>query len=371
MSQTTRKQEIKNLKNMDASGKLDISVVVCAQNAEVHLEACLERLGRAGEIVVWDNESTDRTVEIAKRFTPHVHIKKMDIEGAYRNHTFTQTQYRWVMYVDPDERIPDALWDEIAEVIQSKEPYVGYSIPRKNMYAGDYWIQYGGLYPSPQLRVFLKDKFRFEEVEIHGRNFLDGPWRYLKQPLIHHIYADFGQAIKKINRQTSLEVIKWERDNRPFKIFLMIRKTIDRFIKSYLVKQGFRDGFIGWMISFFSGFYQLISFFKRWEGTHAEEVKRGYQRYQASITYLRPSFFSTIAAINEETTQKAKGAERDQRFVWPVLSILRAKGRFLLSWVGRGFFRYGMYGGILATFEALYQLLYEVKVWEVVKRDLY
>jgi len=173
--------------------------VVCAQNAHVHLEACLKTLLWADELVVWDNESTDDTVEIAKRYTPHVYVKRMDIEGAYRNHTFTKTRNRWVMYVDPDERIPEALRDEIIKTIQSSEPEVGYSIPRKNVYAWKYWIQYGGLYPAAQLRVFLKDRFKFEEVEIHGRNFLEGKWRNLTEPLIHHIYADFAQMFKKTN----------------------------------------------------------------------------------------------------------------------------------------------------------------------------
>ena len=102
-----------------------LSIVVCAQNAQSHLEECLKTLLWADELMVWDNESTDKTVEIAGKFTPNVFVKKMEVEGAYRNFTFSQTRNRWVMYVDPDERVPEPLRDEIIRTLRSQEEYAG------------------------------------------------------------------------------------------------------------------------------------------------------------------------------------------------------------------------------------------------------
>ena len=276
-----------------------LSIVVCARNAQSHLEECLKTLLWADELVVWDNESTDKTVEIARKFTPNVFVKKMEVEGTYRNFTFGKTRNRWVMYVDPDERVPEPLRDEIIRTLNLREKYVGYSIPRKNIYAGRYWIRNGGLYPAPQLRVFLKDRFRFEEVEIHGRNFLEGEWRYLSEPIVHHLYHDFAEMIKKTNRQTTLEVIKWERDGRPFGLFPMFRKSLDRFFKAFFLKQAWRDGLIGFMIGFLSSFYQTTSFFKRWEQTHPGGE----------------GLFHAIQRVNEVTTQAARQMDpRKQHF---------------------------------------------------------
>ena len=137
----------------------------------------------------------------------------------------------------------------------------GFTIPRRN-YIGDYWVKYGGWYPAAQLKLFKKDKFRFEEVEIHGRAFMDDPCGHLKSDIIHYTYRDFDEFLAKLNRQTTLEAQKWFRQNKPMRLGRFIYRTIDRFLRTYIVRKGYKDGFIGFVVAFYASLYQFISYLK-------------------------------------------------------------------------------------------------------------
>ena len=100
---------------------------------------------------------------------------------------------------------------------------------------------------------------------VHPRAFLEGKCGHLKQDIIHKGYPDFEHFLESINRQTTLEARKWVTDKRPMSLFLTFRKGTDRFIKGFILKGGYKDGFIGFMVSFFASLYQLLSYAKYWE----------------------------------------------------------------------------------------------------------
>ena len=166
--------------------KENLSVVILVKNEEQRIARCLDSVKWADEIIVVDDESTDKTVEIARQYTSKVFTeKKKDIEGKHRNWSYSLAKNIWVLSLDADEVVTSELKEEIIQVINSNHVENGFTIPRKN-YIGDYWVRYGGWYPSPQLKLFKKDKFKHEEVEIHGRAFMDGPCGNLKSDLIHY-----------------------------------------------------------------------------------------------------------------------------------------------------------------------------------------
>ena len=185
---------------------LKLSIVVLTKNEERNIKDCLESVsGWADEIIVLDDESADKTVEIAAKYGAKIISRKMDIEGRQRNFGYAQAKNQWVLSLDADERgTPGVGEREIAAAISKETTYNGFTIPRRN-YIGDYWVRYGGWYPSPQLKLFRKDKFLYEEAGVHPRAFMDDPCGHLKADLLHYSYRDLSDFIAKMNNQTTRE----------------------------------------------------------------------------------------------------------------------------------------------------------------------
>ncbi len=240
---------------------INLSVVILTKNEEKNIRDCLESVtGWANEIVVVDDESTDKTVDIASPYTDKIIIKKMDIEGRHRNFAYTQTKNPWVLSLDADERITEELKQEISEAIKQSK-YVAFSIPLRN-YIGNHWVRYGGWYPASKVRLFKKDKFKYEEALVHPRVFIDGICGHLRCDIIHYSYADFEEFLNSVNRQTTLEARKWLNTNRKMSLLHAFWRAIDRFFRRYIRKRGYKDGFYGFVVSYFDSLYQILSYVK-------------------------------------------------------------------------------------------------------------
>jgi len=241
---------------------ISLSVVVLTKNEEKNISRCLDSvIGWANEIVVVDDESTDRTLDIAAKYTDRIIIKEMDIEGKHRNFAYTQAKNLWVLSLDADEVVSVELKEEIKNVLGKHTQYNGFTIPRRN-FIGDYWVKYGGWYPSPQLKLFRKDKFRYEEVGVHPRAFMDDPCGHLESDIVHYSYKDLADFLNKLNNQTTREAGKWFDQNKPMRLGRFIWRTLDRFMRSYIGKKGYKDGFVGFSVAFYAALYQFISYLK-------------------------------------------------------------------------------------------------------------
>jgi len=241
---------------------IDLSVVILTKNEEKNIRDCLESVSDwANEVIIVDDESTDRTIEIVKDYTNKVFIKKMDIEGRHRNWAYAQAKNIWVLSLDADERVTPELEEEIKEVLKNNPKANGFTIPMRN-YIGDHWIKYGGWYPSPKLKLFRKDKFRYEEVGVHPKAFMDDPCGHLKSDIIHRAFRNIENFLNKLNIQTTREAEKWFNQNKPMRLGRFIWRTMDRFMRTYIKKKGYRDGFVGFVVAFFSALYQFISYLK-------------------------------------------------------------------------------------------------------------
>jgi glycosyltransferase involved in cell wall biosynthesis len=256
---------------------IPISVVIITKNEETRIEECLKSVaGWADEIILVDDESTDKTREIAGRYTDKVFIRRMDIEGKHRNLAYSRARNQWVLTLDADERLTQLLKEEISRELETNKENALYTIPRKN-FIGDYWMQWGGQYPAAQLKLFLKDKFKWEEVEVHPRAFSDGKCGHLNEPMLHYTYKDISDFLRKLNNQTTLEAKKWfnlYKDNpkkaeKKMNVPTTIWRCVDRFFRAYIGKKGWRDGFFGFVNAYFASLYQVISYIK------FREMKKG------------------------------------------------------------------------------------------------
>ena len=245
--------------------KTPVSVVIITRNEEDNIAECLETATWADEIIVVDDNSTDETTRIAAKYTDRVFIRKMENEGRHRNWAYQQASNDWVLSVDADERITDELAEEISKLLEGHPQYKAYTIPRRN-HIGSYWLKFGGEYPAPQTRLFLKDEFKYEEAEVHPRAFLDGDCGHLKGDFIHYSHRDIADYVRSLNSHTTLEAKKWHLTERKMSFFHAVWRALDRcFYRRLLRKKAYKDGVYGLIVAVFSGMYQLISWVKCWE----------------------------------------------------------------------------------------------------------
>jgi len=250
---------------------IPLSVVIITKNEETRLARCLESVnGWAGEIIIIDDESTDNTRDIANCYADKVLVRRMINEGKHRNWAYSQAANNWVLSIDADE-IPDQeLKNAIAETLKNPQ-YTHYSIPYKN-YIGDYPLKSD--VGKSIVKLFRKDKFRYEEVEVHPRIFSEGQCGRVEKGAMHHYsWRDFGDFLRKTDKQTTLEAKKWfdiyktdpKRAEAKMNLLNAMWRYNDRFWRTYISKKAWKDGFIGFMISFFGGLYQIMSYAKYWE----------------------------------------------------------------------------------------------------------
>jgi len=260
---------------MSQNDKVPISVCMIVKNEEHRLEDALKSVSAwAREIVIVDDDSTDGTIELAKRYTNKIYKRTMKIEGVQRNFSFEKATSEWLFSLDADERVTPELAKSIQETLSQPTQLNGFNMPVKT-FIGDRWIKAAGYYPARKLRIFRKGKFQYEEERVHPRAFLDGDCGALDGDLLHYSCQNLTQFINKFNRETTLEAEKWIRDKRKVTMLNALRKTVDRFLKFYFIKKGFTDGFMGYLMSSFHSLYQLHSYAKYWEMTRDSKENNG------------------------------------------------------------------------------------------------
>ena len=250
-----------------------ISVVISAFNEEKKIEACLRSVKWADEIVVVDNSSTDKTGEIAKKYSTHVYTQRnnpsaIDIQ---KNFGIEKATSDWVLVLDADEEVTPELAEEIKKILNSPstelrtETINGFWIPRKNIIFGK-WIEHTGWYPDPQLRLFKKGKGRFKQEHVHEPIVVDGETEHLKEHILHHNYENVSQFLSK----NLLVYAPNEADALLAKGYIFTYKDIIRFplrefLSRYFVREGYKDGFHGLSLSILMGVYHLVIFMYLWE----------------------------------------------------------------------------------------------------------
>ena len=249
---------------MPTKRSVPVSVVVIAKNEERRLPDCLKSVEWAKEVVVIDDDSQDRTAELAQAAGARVTRRTMDIEGRQRNYGFEQSSQPWILSLDADERVTEALAEEIAQKIEAhsgKQEVAGFAIPIRT-FIGSRWIRGAGYYPARKTRLFRKGRFRYEEARVHPRALYEGKILDLQGDILHYSCANLAEFVRKFNRETTLEAEKWALDGRKVGLLSILRKVVDRFLKNYFLKGGWQDGAMGYVMSLFHSYYQLVSYAK-------------------------------------------------------------------------------------------------------------
>ncbi|MBN2000461.1 glycosyltransferase family 2 protein [candidate division KSB1 bacterium] len=242
---------------------MSISVILITLNEEKNIDACLQSVQWADEIVVVDSFSTDRTIEIVKNYTDKVILHPFDGYAENKNLALDRTTSEWILWLDADERVTPELSDEIKHVLNKTE-YQGFEMPRKAFFLGR-WIKHCGWYPGYVLRLFRKQNARFSHNKVHEGLILDGSCGRLTHALLHYTDDSLEHYLWKFNRYTSLAAEELHERGRRAGLGSIIFRPVFAFLKMYFMKRGFLDGIEGLMLCLLSAGYVAVKYAKTWE----------------------------------------------------------------------------------------------------------
>jgi glycosyltransferase involved in cell wall biosynthesis len=238
---------------------MTLSVIVIALNQEANIGACLASARFADELVVVDTGSTDRTLEVARSYTDRVVSAPWQGFGRTKNFALDQTRGDWVFSLDTDERVSEALKDEILTVVRADGPLTGYRVPRKN-YFGGRWVRRLGWYPDYTLRLWRRGRGRFRDREVHEEVEVEGKVGVLQNPLDHYSYSSLEEYATRQDRYARLAALEMaKRGRRPQPGELAWRPFL-AFLKLYFLKQGFLEGALGLALALAGSRYNFLKY---------------------------------------------------------------------------------------------------------------
>jgi glycosyltransferase involved in cell wall biosynthesis len=250
-----------------------LSVVIITWNEEDEIEACLRSAAWADEIVLVDSRSTDRTVEIARRFTDRIFQKEFEGFTAQKRYATDLARGPWILNLDADERVTDELREEIRSAIEGGAPAAGYRIPRLTWYLGAF-VRHGTWYPDHKLRLFRKERGRWTGGSVHESVDVDGPVETLRSPLLHYSFRTLSDHHATIDRFTRLGAGDLAERGRGGSFLRLLVHPPATFIKSYVLRLGFLDGWRGFLIAALSARHAFLKY-ARARSALAEKRKLG------------------------------------------------------------------------------------------------
>ncbi len=241
---------------------MDISVVIITYNEEKRLEPALRSVNDiASEIVVVDRFSDDDTVKLAKKYTDRVFQRKWTNFADQKNFGNSKASFPWVLSLDADERVSPELRDEILQLKEEEPECSGFSMPRQTFYLGR-WIRHSGWYPDRKLRLFRKDKARWEGEYVHEALVIEGKVNALKGSLHHFTYRDIGDHLERIQTFSDLGAQKLYAKKIKCRWYHLAIVPFLNFLKSYIWRAGFLDGFAGFVIATLHGYSVFVRYSK-------------------------------------------------------------------------------------------------------------
>ena len=245
--------------------KPSVACVVITKNEEVHIQDCLASLAWADERIVVDAKSSDRTADLARAAGAKVIVRPWPGFGAQKNYGMSQVSAEWVLIVDADERVPASLQAEILSRIAAwkTEDPVAYEIPRRNYFYGA-WVRHAGVYPDYQIRLVRRGCGSYNDVPVHENLIVTGTIGKLSNPLEHQTERQIRDHFRKFGLYTTLAAREKFMSVRRVGIGDLVIRPLVVFVKAYALKQGFRDGVRGLIVSSFASMYTFVKYAKVW-----------------------------------------------------------------------------------------------------------
>lgn len=236
-----------------------IAILILTYNEESNIKDCIETAKFADEIIVIDSGSSDNTKAIAESMGAKFIYNEMTGFAKQRNFALLQTKCEWVMYLDADERLTNDACEEIKKIVK-EGTRSAYEILRMNIVFGKR-VFYGGHSPDYSLRLYPRDAIKWEG-DVHEKANVKVPIKKMKNVMDHYTYNDWDKYFIKFNQYTSLMANQMKNKGKKAKFSDIVFRPWYAFIRFYILKSGWRDGKIGFILAMLHSFYTLSKYVK-------------------------------------------------------------------------------------------------------------
>jgi glycosyltransferase involved in cell wall biosynthesis len=243
-----------------------LSLIVITRNEQDSIERCLRSVAFADEIVVVDNRSTDKTVEIARSLGAKV-IDAPDWPGfgQQKNRALDAASGEWILSLDADEWIEQPLADEIVAAIKEAAAD-GYEMPRRSRFCGKV-VGHSGWWPDYVLRLWRRGRGRFVDVPVHERVKVEGRVARLSSPIEHEAIVDLADARDKARRYATAAAAELAAQGRRSSRAKAVVRAGAAFLRTYVWRAGFLDGATGYHVALYNSDYTYQKWARLAEGS--------------------------------------------------------------------------------------------------------
>lgn len=237
-----------------------LSAVIITRNERKNIERCLRSVRFVDEIVVVDAVSDDGTVDIAASMGARVVSRPWPGFADQKQFAIEQARGDWVLLIDADEEVSDALSVEINEVLAGETAMTGYWIRRRNQFLGK-WINNGPWADDSHLRLFRKNKGSIARRPVHEGVQVDGELDTLQSPLYHYTHQSLTESFHRLNVYTTLEATE-RVSRRKIRPLDTLFPPIGVFLSYYFFKGCWKDGVHGFLLASTTAMYRSVLYLK-------------------------------------------------------------------------------------------------------------
>lgn len=242
-----------------------ISVTLITFNESTKVERALKSISPlADEIVVVDSFSTDETEEICRKYTDRFLKRVWPGYRDQKNFALGQATHEWVMSIDADEVVSQALLGELLVWKNSEAAHAGYLMPRRTFFMGR-WIYHTTWYPDWQLRLFRKSKASWVGGRVHESIRVVGSVKRMENVIEHYTYSDISEYLAQLQNFTTLSARDYFDQGRRTHLSQLVLNPAVGFVRNYFLCRGFLDGVAGLVISCLAAVSVFFKFLKLWE----------------------------------------------------------------------------------------------------------
>lgn len=242
---------------------IPLSAIIITKNEEGNIAACLDSVSFAAELIVLDDNSIDRTQEIAAaKGARVVSGQGWSGFGRQKNVALRLASQDWVLSLDADERVTRELRHEIEASIKSPAADC-YAIPRRSWFCGKF-MRFSGWSPDYVIRLFRRGSAHFSADPVHERLVTDGKVAKLKQHLLHYSYRDFSDVLAKMQVYSTYGGDKIAASGKNCSFCTALSRGTWTFLRTYFFRLGFLDGKLGLALAIYNAETVYYKYLKAW-----------------------------------------------------------------------------------------------------------
>lgn len=224
-----------------------LSVILITKNEATNIDACLESIAWADEIIVVDSGSTDDTVARCLDHGAKVYTHDWRGFGVQKNRALSYATQDWVFSIDADERVTPELRAAI-QAAMTQAQFPAYRVSRLSNYCGRF-MRYSGWYPDCITRLFQRGKASFNDALVHESLVVQGKIGCLSGELLHYSYDNLEQVLNKTNAYSTAAAQMKYQQGKSASLTGAVLRGLWTFIRTYGFKMGFLDGREGFMLA--------------------------------------------------------------------------------------------------------------------------